>query len=563
MAAYTPTSHLQVAIENCELCQEVDAQFYCTDCQEKICNGCKTVHLRSKLSRDHNVVSTSLGRSNRKARKPIKCTIHPTEVIRMYCTSCDEAVCVKCATSIKHKNHNFEELETTLYKYQDEISQNVIETKQQIEELQKALQTIDVNVKDYTEVSAQTINGINQQRNRIKSDVDEIADDLIDQVKRQKQQDLQLMENEKKDIQKIISGHNKHLQSCEEKSKSMKDFNRIQIKLRNTKMPSITYISPLSFVSNKIMNLKDIFGYLVDSIESNSPHKVSLQGKDSRGKTAYGDSVDRSTEETICTHVISILKPDIDCQSVSAVNDKKAWCGGENDLILVNTHGHVKKEIELNKDLFDVVITSKEKLIVTEIDGSHIIKYSPDGNYRMIADTEPYITKGLCYTLVPDNILVCLYDDVDDCKVVRMTTEGHIKQTIQKDKQQKALYKNPRFVAENINEDVVVVDGSFHPIVVVVNKNGEYRFTYPDSSQSSDTINGSSGIVCDNTGCILVSDFSNHRIHQIDMDGRFIQFVLTLTHGVQCPLGMSVDNKGQLWLCNKNGKEVTIFKYRS
>ncbi|KAJ8303289.1 hypothetical protein KUTeg_019685 [Tegillarca granosa] len=45
------------------------------------------------------------------------------------------------------------------------------------------------------------------------------------------------------------------------------------------------------------------------------------------------------------------------------------------------------------------------------------------------------------------------------------------------------------------------------------------------------------------------------------MEGRFIQFVLTLQHGVQHPEGMSIDNKGQLWLCNNGGYEVTIFNY--
>ncbi|KAJ8322159.1 hypothetical protein KUTeg_000630 [Tegillarca granosa] len=142
-----------------------------------------------------------------------------------------------------------------------------------------------------------------------------------------------------------------------------------------------------------------------------------------------------------------------------------------------------------------------------------------------------------------------------------MTTAGQIKQTIQEDKQQQLLYKNPQFVAENINEDVVVVDG-YYSTIVVVNKKGEYRYKYPDSSKSSHSIDGCFGIACDNTGCILVSDWGYNKIHQIDMDGRFIQFILT-QHEVQYPRGLSIDNKGQLWLFNNDGKEVTIYKYRS
>ncbi|KAJ8321865.1 hypothetical protein KUTeg_000336 [Tegillarca granosa] len=88
MAAKTPIFSFQVAIEKCELYQEEDAQFYCNDFQGDMCSGCKTAHLGSNVSRSHNVVSNKL------------------EIMRMYCTSCDEAVCVKCATDMKHEKHN-------------------------------------------------------------------------------------------------------------------------------------------------------------------------------------------------------------------------------------------------------------------------------------------------------------------------------------------------------------------------------------------------------------------------------------------------------------------------
>ncbi|KAJ8321211.1 LOW QUALITY PROTEIN: hypothetical protein KUTeg_001239 [Tegillarca granosa] len=138
-----------------------------------------------------------------------------------------------------------------------------------------------------------------------------------------------------------------------------------------------------------------------------------------------------------------------------------------------------------------------------------------------------------------------------------MTTEGHIKQTIQKDKQHQSLYNDPLYVVENINEDVVVVDGC-SPCAIVLTRVESTGIHIQDSSQSShcESIASCYGIACDNVGCILVSDWGSHRIHQIDMDGKFIQFILTQQHGIQSPLGLSIDNKSQLWLCNNDGKEV-------
>ncbi|KAJ8322366.1 hypothetical protein KUTeg_000837 [Tegillarca granosa] len=569
MAAKTPTSSFQTAIEKCELCQEEDAQFYCNDCQEDMCSGCKTAHLGSNVSRSHNVVSTKLGNSIDKTRKPIKCSTHSREIIRMYCTSCDEAVCVKCVTDIKHEKHKFEELEKTLYRYQDEISKNISETRHQKQELQKSLHTIDVNVKDYTKISDKTIYEINLQRKQIKSDVDKIADDLLDQVKERKQLDLKLMEKEKIYIQKIISDHNEYLQSCEEKLKSMKDISNIQhtIKKPQSNLPFTTLINPPTFVSNVTLKLQDMFGRLVDSLETKFTQKMYKHEKDQKKQTKSDDNVSYTSGTTISTDIISRINPGIVSKCVAAVNDNEAWCGGYKDMVLTDIHGNVQRKIQLNKDVHDIAVTRKGELFVTGWDDTNIKKYLQDDSCINIVDTEPYETRGLCLTSVQDVILVCLCQPIlykpNVGKVVRMTTVGQIKQTIQKDKHNQSLYKDPQYVAENINKDVVVVDGYYSTTIVVVNKKGECRYKYPDSSRSSHRIGGCYGIACDSTGCILVSDCDNRRIHQVDMDGRFIQFILAQHHGVQIPRGLSIDNIGQLWLCNNNRKEVLIFKYRS
>ncbi|KAJ8321399.1 hypothetical protein KUTeg_001047 [Tegillarca granosa] len=271
--------------------------------------------------------------------------------------------------------------------------------------------------------------------------------------------------------------------------------------------------------------------------------------KDQKKQTQSDDSVSCTSGTTISTDIVSRINPDKGSKCVSAVNDNEAWCGCDGDLVLIDIHDNLKRKIQLNniQIVFDIAVTTKGEIFVTELDGTNIKKYLQDDRCINIADTKAYETQGICLTSVQDDILVCLYIH-NNSKVVRMTTAGQMKQTIQKDKQQQLLYKNPLYVAENINEDVVVV-----------NVKGEYRYKYPDSSQSTYRIKRCCGIACDNTGCILVSDCGNHRIHQIDMDGRFIQFIFTQQHEVQCPLGLSIDNKGQLWLCNNVGNKIQYY----
>ncbi|KAJ8297833.1 hypothetical protein KUTeg_024364 [Tegillarca granosa] len=116
------------------------------------------------------------------------------------------------------------------------------------------------------------------------------------------------------------------------------------------------------------------------------------------------------------------------------------------------------------------------------------------------------------------------------------------------------------FVTENINGDICVVDD--YRDVVVVNKDGQFRFMYPESGKSTHTIGGCFGIACDKLGYILISDCGNCQIRQIDSDGKFVQFVLTEQHGIYRPLGLSIDDKGQLWVCNYDCFEVIVYKTR-
>lgn len=44
----------------CELCEENLASHLCEDCNEKMCGVCKKAHEKSKVSREHNIVSLSV-----------------------------------------------------------------------------------------------------------------------------------------------------------------------------------------------------------------------------------------------------------------------------------------------------------------------------------------------------------------------------------------------------------------------------------------------------------------------------------------------------------------------
>ncbi|KAJ8297835.1 hypothetical protein KUTeg_024366 [Tegillarca granosa] len=406
---------------------------------------------------------------------------------------------------------------------------------------------------------------------------------MIREVERRKFKDIKTMKEEGDKIKKIISDDKKFLGAFEEKLHSdtdtcVKDFKTVSSYKKNKTKFSFTALRPPIFVRHDIHGLQDIFGKLKDQTEKirvvdgkkYNPGGEPIQNPDYK-LAPVGTFVNIGTVPTpvgtsvnISTDVISEIKPGRRSWSVCAFGDKEAWCGSRfgsgKDLVLIQTNGTIKKKVNLDHPLHDITVTSSGDVIFTESGGHTIKKYSSDKVTIVANDLSPYQTKGLCLTS-EQNILVCLYNGWDDTKVVKMSINGQIKQTIQYNKQNKPLFSNPMFVTENINGDVCVVND--YSAVVVVNKDGQFRFNYSELGKSTHPIDYCSGIACDKLGYILISDVSNSRIHQIDSDGKFVQFVLTEQHGIVNPLGLSIDDKGQLWVCNNFCKEVRVYKYRS
>lgn len=64
----------------------------------------------------------------------------------------------------------------------------------------------------------------------------------------------------------------------------------------------------------------------------------------------------------------------------------------------------------------------------------------------------------------------------DTGKIIRFYSTGEVKGTIEKDKNNDNLYKNPMYITENSNGDIVVSD--WNRSLVVTDCGGRHRFSY-------------------------------------------------------------------------------------
>lgn len=107
-----------------------------------MCTICLDAHLRQRWTSKHNIISLQCNNVKNKianiesdqhviSNGNLKCFIHPTQDLQLYCSNCDQVACHNC-TILLHKGHKFETI--------DNAKQYVIENLRESVENSKKFQ---------------------------------------------------------------------------------------------------------------------------------------------------------------------------------------------------------------------------------------------------------------------------------------------------------------------------------------------------------------------------------------------------------------------------------------
>lgn len=156
-----------------------------------------------------------------------------------------------------------------------------------------------------------------------------------------------------------------------------------------------------------------------------------------------------------------------------------------------------------------------------------------------------------------DSLLVGMCSIHLNCGMVtRYNPTGELKQVIRYDNNRLKLYRNPCFITENNNGDIVVSDSG--SAVVVTDHEGKDRFSYTGPSSRSRL--EPRGICTDPLSNILVCDNVSESVHVIDKDGQF-QFLLRLKKDKWDIFGLSYNvHSQQLWIGSQDSK-ICVLRY--
>ncbi|XP_062569755.1 uncharacterized protein LOC134231801 [Saccostrea cucullata] len=173
----------------------------------------------------------------------------------------------------------------------------------------------------------------------------------------------------------------------------------------------------------------------------------------------------------------------------------------------------------------------------------------------------------ICHSSFSGDLLVMMRYDSDnptinsEVKFIRYNSKVQPVQTIHYDSSGQQLYREPFYITENHNGDIIVSDR--REGVVVTDYKGKYRFTYnePPNEMPSGFFMPS-GICVDALLNILICGRFDFAIYVINKDGNLLSIISTKEYGIIEPLGLGYDEKNHLvWMGSGQKNRLCVFRH--
>ncbi|CAB3397524.1 unnamed protein product [Caenorhabditis bovis] len=183
--ATTSTSCSDEKEATCQLCEDNRraATVFCEQCDIYYCTPCQTALHPARGPLAKHTLTAPLKRKqshSKSVRDGLKCIIHPSDGLTMYCLACKMAVCSRCLQDIRHTSHDVQSLSAACKSHKTELSS----TLQQLSEKAKMATEEIGKLKGMQEI-------IKNNSNDFKSAVCIQIDQLIEQLQMRKDKLMQ------------------------------------------------------------------------------------------------------------------------------------------------------------------------------------------------------------------------------------------------------------------------------------------------------------------------------------------------------------------------------------
>ena len=574
----------------CKTCDMAAAKFYCNTCRFALCPTCKVQHSNSKDTTHHNIVPYA-EKLNSNYLDRILCPKHQKHAPKFWCKTCGVPICDTCIVTNEHKGHELGDITAVLSKQRDLM---LAETKRLRDE---TVVDWEVELNKAQGITADYIGSIDEMEKELVSrakemheEVETILSKSQHALQKMKATGLEKLKSQEKNLEDKIHQLKADVDQYENELRDADPNALIQFnQFENTgqrkydaKPPSLEKPSLPVFTKgqNDSKAMQNIFGQLptgtilqqsteLDQKPNQQPSAIS-----NSDKTTVSSSYSASggTERSLISNPSVQYRFTVDCSSpfIACVEQGLAWVRDGirmsrkkhtySTLKLVERDGSVKDEKDTMFAINDIAVTSDGDLLLANQDRRCIESMSRDKTINTLFSTkgEP---KGLC-CLHNNDIAVVTSVNVVSRKVTVYSRNGEIRQTLDHIK-----FRHPNKVSANkVNKHIYILcdyekysddsDGK----LIAVGADGKWQYEY---TGQGDSVFTPVDVCTDKMGHVLITDSNSPRVHILNQEGRFIQYILTSQQGLCRPVTVDIDSDGYVWVGDEDNRKgrVMVVKY--
>ncbi|XP_068717865.1 E3 ubiquitin-protein ligase TRIM71-like isoform X2 [Montipora capricornis] len=557
---------------NCEDSSQATAR--CLDCVENLCSNCVFAHKRIRQTKDHRILSFDEIQANEIKeiiRCPSFCSVHPREVLKYFCETCDEAICRDCAI-YEHREHIYVDLREAVKKYRSSITALQDRTKRKIPVLRAAVD----EVRDVTHDLHQRVEVVrNTIRDTIQKHIQALEEqerELIGQLEDISNSKGKVLSTQQQILELDLSNL---LSSCEFTENVLRYGNEAEIMLVK---PQI--VSRLENLNNHESQCEPEDNQVID-FTSNDEELSKVIAKHGTVSTSYLFPM------LSCAEGPGLSRGKVGHKTTFTViaKDRNGEpCTNGGDFVSVKLHrpngSPITAEVEDNNDGtytasftpvsrgdHQITIYARGKPIqgspfdlqvTSGIDCANIgplmLKFTPKG---INTNDECYEPWGVVSDL--DGMYVI--SDHHNHRIQVFDTKGHLLRQFGTRGKADGEIWYPAGVCVDKSGRIYVVDHGNNRIQVFTHE-GQFIRKFGSKGTGLGQLKGPCGLAVDSEGRIIVAERDNNRVHVFDSEGQAVMLFGTYGDGegkFNCPRHITVDFRDNIFVSDSGNFRVQKF----
>ena len=548
-----------VETPKCRVCVHGNtATMWCIECNCPVCNNCSISHRSLRVFSQHKVIPMKeftddlIKRAIEVSLNPGSCPSHRDQLLKFYCYTCDQTICVECAL-LDHPRgeHKF-----------DSISKIIVAEKEEVLKIAAPLELMRASVCEAMTRVAASKDDITSRYQVNVTEVNSLIDELHRTLDKQRGEMLKKLELIKTTSYNSLDIQSSDLSILESKLKSCQEFIHNLI----DKSSATEILSFKTQIAGRIADLTSLM------------EQAPLEPVCTADSTVW--CIDPTKFVAMCQsvcHVFCSPHPP-NCTIDKPTRHYLQVNGNPVNAVTVmislkDAHGN-----PIPKQAQHLSMTSEQvnHLIVEEQDKDGVYKmtYQPIGiasHIVIIKWNEHDFTQCEIPGLVRDYVTLRVdfpfkedqnndegEDDSDENenKVVNNRLQALIKYGPHEEE-----FGSVFGLANGPNDELIVSDCNNHKLIVF-DKDLEYLHTIGEDGDGEGQLHGPHGIACDDIGQVFVTDNCNHRIQVFKLSGEFITKFGSEGKGdgeFDQPCGLVLSSAGVLFVDDHGNQRIQVF----